>query len=183
MLNRAPFSFLAPSLSLAHCPCAYGPVVNCTLCPTHIVSLFSLFLLYYYIIARDGDLRRPCKLLSNVSTLFGWSRHKGRGRGHARIPSPPCAIPTRSNSNPDTEVSVLKNYVLGPDFLTHTPPIDIREHGPSNAACRIDPRRAQQAENMPRGTSAPHTPSTPGAQCGRDRARPLRADPPDPCIE
>ena len=49
MLNRAPFSFLAPSLSLAHCPCAYGPVVNCTLCPTHIVSLFSLFLLYYII--------------------------------------------------------------------------------------------------------------------------------------
>jgi hypothetical protein len=47
------------------------------------------------------------------------------------------------------------NLRTGTGLLTHTPLIDIRQHGPSNAACRIDLRRAQQAENMPRGTSAP----------------------------
>ena len=36
--------------------------------------------------------------------------------------------------------------------MTYTPPIDIRQLGPSIAACRTDLRRAQQAENMPRGT-------------------------------
>ena len=44
----------------------------------------------------------------------------------------------------------------GTGLLTHTPLIGIRQHAPSNAACSIDLRRAQQAENMPRGTSAPH---------------------------
>ena len=40
----------------------------------------------------------------------------------------------------------------GTGLLTHTPLIGIRQHAPSNAACSIDLRRAQQAENMPRGT-------------------------------
>ena len=50
----------------------------------------------------------------------------------------------------------------GTGLLTHTPLIGIRQHAPSNAACSIDLRRAQQAENMPRGTSAARTsaPST-----------------------
>ena len=68
----------------------------------------------------------------------------------------------------------------GTGLLTHTPLIDIRQHEPSNTACRIDLQRAQQAENMPRGTSAPRAPSTSGTQSGREPARPLHARTPDP---
>jgi len=67
----------------------------------------------------------------------------------------------------------------GTGLLTHTPLIGIRQHTPSNAACSIDLRRAQQAENMPRGTSAPCAPSTSGTQSGREPARPLHARTPD----
>ena len=67
----------------------------------------------------------------------------------------------------------------GTGLLTHTPLIGIRQHAPSNAACSIDLRRAQQAENMPRGTSAPCAPSTSGTQSGREPARPLHARTPD----
>jgi hypothetical protein len=66
----------------------------------------------------------------------------------------------------------------GTGFLTHTPLIDIRQHGPSNAACRIDLRRAQQAKNMPRGylsaTRAEHLWNTERA---RTRAPASRAHP------
>ena len=67
----------------------------------------------------------------------------------------------------------------GTGLLTHTPLIGIRQHAPSNAACSIDLRRAQQAENMRRGTSAPRAPSTSGTQSGREPARPLHARTPD----
>ena len=42
-----------------------------------------------------------------------------------------CIQVMRSNSNPDTEVSGMKNYLPGPDFLRirDTPLIDIRQHG------------------------------------------------------
>jgi hypothetical protein len=60
--------------------------------------------------------------------------------------------------------------------------MDIMQHIASKGASLHCPTRAPRPENMPRGPSAPHAPSMPGAQCGRDRARPLRADPPDPHI-
>ena len=65
---------------------------------------------------------------------------------------------------------------------TQTRPMDIMQHIASKGASLHCPTRAPRPENMPRGPSAPHAPSMPGAQCGRDRARPLRADPPDPHI-
>jgi hypothetical protein len=66
---------------------------------------------------------------------------------------------------------------------TQTRPMDIMQHIASKGASLHCPTRAPRPENMPRGPSAPHAPSMPGAQCGRDRAKQLRADPPDPHID
>jgi hypothetical protein len=92
----------------------------------------------------------------------------------------------RSYSNPDTEVSGLKNETTYSDqiFYANAP----HRHqttwaqAMANAACTIDLRRAQQAKNMPRGTSAPHTHaehawstvrSRPRAPASRGPLRPL----------
>ena len=66
--------------------------------------------------------------------------------------------------------------------MTLTPPTDIIQLPPSNAACNTDLRRAQRAKNSPRSTSAPRAPSTAAAQSCPSRARALRPAPHNPDI-
>ena len=88
----------------------------------------------------------------------------------------------RLTFRPGTQTNTDRIKPYKTKISTQTRPMDIMQHIASKGASLHCPTRAPRPENMPRGPSAPHAPSMPGAQCGRDRARPLRADPPDPHI-